>query len=70
MTTSILRADEAPPFPLQSPDYVGLVELPGTGRLVWWTGKVAVGLRYQAQAANSDQGIYADKLQRQLLRAA
>lgn len=43
--------------------------LPNTGRLVWWTGKVAVGLRYHPQAANSDHGIYADKVQSILLAA-
>ena len=29
----------------------GLVALPGTGRLVWWTGRVAIGLRYQRGGA-------------------
>ncbi len=27
--------------------HVGPVLLPGTGRLVWWTGRVAIGLRHQ-----------------------
>jgi hypothetical protein len=26
--------------------YVGPVALPGTGRMVWWTGRIAIGLRY------------------------
>ena len=26
--------------------YVGPVFLPGTGREIWWTGRVAIGLRY------------------------
>lgn len=26
--------------------YRGPVMLPGTGRLVWWTGRIAIGLRY------------------------
>lgn len=26
--------------------YRGPVALPGTGRIVWWTGRVAIGLRY------------------------
>jgi hypothetical protein len=30
-----------------SPRHVGPVALPGTGRMVWWTGRVAIGLRYQ-----------------------
>ena len=29
------------------PGYVGEVVLPETGRLVWWTGRVSIGLRYQ-----------------------
>jgi hypothetical protein len=27
------------------PGHVGPVALPGTGRMVWWTGRVAIGLR-------------------------
>ena len=27
--------------------YIGEVVLPGTGRVVWWTGRVSIGLRYQ-----------------------
>lgn len=27
--------------------HVGPVVLPGSGRLVWWTGRVAIGLRHQ-----------------------
>jgi hypothetical protein len=30
------------------PDHVGPVALPGTGRIVWWTGRVAIGLRHDA----------------------
>jgi len=26
--------------------YVGPVALPGTGRMVFWTGRIAIGLRY------------------------
>ena len=33
----------------------GLVALPGTGRLVWWTGRVAIGLRYQRAGAQGTQ---------------
>jgi len=28
--------------------HVGPVLLSDTGRIVWWTGRVAIGLRYQA----------------------
>lgn len=27
--------------------YLGPVVLPGSGRTVWWTGRIAIGLRYQ-----------------------
>ena len=29
--------------------HVGPVVLPGSGRLVWWTGRVAIGLRHEAE---------------------
>ncbi len=29
-------------------DYRGPVTLPGNGRTIWWTGRVAIGLRHQA----------------------
>ena len=30
--------------------HVGPLALPGTGRMVWWTGRVAIGLRHQLPA--------------------
>lgn len=36
----------APPVDIPR-DHVGMVVLPGTGRQVWWTGRVAIGLRHQ-----------------------
>jgi len=27
--------------------HIGPVALPGTGRIVWWTGRVAIGIRSQ-----------------------
>ena len=29
--------------------HIGPITLPGSGRLVWWTGRVAIGLRHQAR---------------------
>jgi hypothetical protein len=44
-----LHSQSAPvPVP---PGYKGPVMLPGTGRLVYWTGRVAIGLRHE-QASN------------------
>ena len=45
---SLIRTHEAsPPVPIP-PGHIGPVVLPGTGRMVWWTGRVAIGLRHQA----------------------
>lgn len=41
--------------PVPAPATPGLVALPGTGRLVWWTGRVAIGLRYQRAAMQGAQ---------------
>ena len=38
----------APPVPIP-PGHVGPFVIPGTGRMVWWTGRVAIGLRHQPQ---------------------
>jgi hypothetical protein len=42
----ILTNDAAPPVQIP-PGHIGPVVLPGTGRMVWWTGRVAIGLRHQ-----------------------
>lgn len=36
----------APPVPIPH-GHVGEFVIPGTGKLVWWTGRVAIGLRHQ-----------------------
>lgn len=43
---SIRRPHAAPPVDIP-PGHVGPVVLPGGGRTVWWTGRVAIGLRHQ-----------------------
>jgi hypothetical protein len=43
---TIRRSEAAPPVEIP-PGHVGPVVLPGTGRMVWWTGRVAIGLRHQ-----------------------
>jgi hypothetical protein len=44
---SLIRTNDAVP-PVQVPHgHVGPIVLPGTGRMVWWTGRVAIGLRHQ-----------------------
>ena len=29
------------------PGHIGTVVLPGSGRMIWWTGRVAIGLRHE-----------------------
>lgn len=52
-----VSATPAPPIRCQHavppvdipPGHVGPVVLPGSGRTIWWTGRVAIGLRHQPQ---------------------
>lgn len=46
---SAIRTNDAMPPVAIPPGHVGPVVLPGTGRLVYWTGRVAIGLRHQPQ---------------------
>jgi hypothetical protein len=50
-TRPVLAKRARPPAALFEPGwipegYAGPIALPGTGRMVWWTGRVAIGLRY------------------------
>jgi hypothetical protein len=52
-TASLFRAgidhiSATPPVPIPR-GHVGEFVIPGTGKRVWWTGRVAIGLRYQPQ---------------------
>lgn len=42
------HSSSAPPVAIP-PGHVGPFVIPGTGRLVWWTGRVAIGLRHQPE---------------------
>ncbi len=46
-SASPIRTNEAAPPVRVPPGHTGPVVLPGTGRMVWWTGRVAIGLRHQ-----------------------
>jgi hypothetical protein len=50
--------------------HVGPVLLSATGRTVWWTGRVAIGLRYQAPRHGDAPGQSALWIQDMLLRCA
>ena len=44
--TRTMRQDgDAPPVEIPE-GHIGPVILPGTGRMIWWTGRVAIGLRH------------------------
>ena len=43
--SSIRTQDASPPVQIPS-GHIGPVTLPGTGRTIWWTGRVAIGLRH------------------------
>lgn len=46
-TTPAIRLHaEAPPATIPN-GHVGPFYLPGSGRLIWWTGRVAIGLRHE-----------------------
>ena len=48
--TSAIHCHDDAPLPVEiPPGHIGPVVLPGSGRLVWWTGRVAIGLRHQPQ---------------------
>ena len=49
--------------------YVGPVFLPSSGREIWWTGRVAIGLRYTRAARNAQTSRGEAWLQGLLLRA-
>lgn len=48
-TDAIRSPGDAPPTAIP-PGHIGPVFLPGSGRLVWWTGRVAIGLRHERPA--------------------
>jgi len=56
-------------LPALSRGYVGPVFLPGTGREIWWTGHVAIGLRYTRAVRNVQTSRGESWLQSLLLRA-
>jgi len=43
---SLIRPHDAAP-PVQIPPAMSARRIAGTGRMVWWTGRVAIGLRHQ-----------------------
>lgn len=42
----IHHSESAPPLGVP-PGYTGWVFLPGSGKAAWWTGRVAIGSRYE-----------------------
>ena len=54
------------PEPLFDPAHVGPVALP-TGRVVWWTGRVAIGLRHERDRRLEPQSRSAQWIQELML---
>ena len=44
----IEHSSSTPPVPIPA-GHIGPFVIPGTGRTVWWTGRVAIGLRHQPE---------------------
>jgi len=59
-------ADLRPPINLPE-GHVGPVLLSGTGRMIWWTGRVAIGLRYEVSNGAASAGQSAQWVQDLLL---
>lgn len=76
-SASLIRSNDAAPPVQIPPGHIGPVVLPGTGRMVWWTGRVAIGLRHQptrnfgpiTQSALWVQGLMLHRGQRNLAGA-
>lgn len=60
------HSSTAPPVAMP-PGHVGPFVIPGTGRLVWWTGRVAIGLRHQPERYQEPLGQSAMWVQRLML---
>jgi hypothetical protein len=57
-------------LPIHVPDgYTGPLTLPGNGRTIYWTGRVAIGLRHQAPQHAATPGQSAIWIQDLLLAA-
>jgi len=52
---SIRHHAAAPPVAVPV-GHIGPVALPGTNRHIWWTGRVAIGLRYEGQQRQGPVG--------------
>lgn len=68
-TPSIQLHADAPPAPIPA-GHVGPFYLPGSGRLIWWTGRVAIGLRHERPAHQEAPGRSALWVQDLMLRRA
>ncbi|HEY9063610.1 MAG TPA: hypothetical protein VIO33_01410 [Burkholderiaceae bacterium] len=61
----IAHVSSAPPVDIP-PGHVGEFVIPGTGRTVWWTGRVAIGLRHQpprhVEAVTTESALWIQRL--------
>jgi len=49
--------------------HVGPYWLPGTGRLIWWTGRVAIGLRHEGLQRSETISTSEEWIQRLMIEA-
>lgn len=63
----IHHADASPPAGMP-PGYVGPFVLPATGRPIYWTGRVAIGIRHTPVRAPHPISCTSARLQTALLR--
>jgi len=68
-TPAIRLHGESPPAAIPN-GHVGPFYLPGSGRLIWWTGRVAIGLRHERPSHQDALGSSALWLQDLMLRRA
>lgn len=69
LNTGIRQREAVPPVEIPA-GHVGPVVLPGSGRLIWWTGRVAIGLRHEPQRHHEMPSQSALWLQELMLGAA
>ena len=55
VNNTIRHHASAPPVAVPA-GHVGPVVLPGSNRQIWWTGRVAIGLRYEPQRSQGPIG--------------
>ena len=56
--SSAAHAGVSDPAVCIPPDHIGPYFMSGLGRMVWWTGRVAIGLRYEPRRDDRSQRLH------------